>query len=176
MLPLPSRSYQKSFPVSVHRIMPYFGMSISRDKQSEDCLHLNILTPEADVDGNKKRAVMVYFHCGLFEFESQNWYLARGLVATQDIIYVTVDYRLSLFGFLGTGEDTLPGNNGLLDQRLAIRWVRENIASFGGDPEKVTVAGLSSGSDSVIHPSLNRDNQNLFKGVIAQSGSANTVA
>ena len=119
---------------------------------------------------------MVYFHCGLFEFESQNWYLARALVATQDIVYVTVDYRLSLFGFLSTGDSTLPGNNGLWDQRLALQWVHENIASFGGDPEKVTIAGLSSGSVSVIHQALYKENQSLFKRVLAQSGSANTIA
>ena len=140
-------------------VLDYFEMSISRNKQSEDCLNLNILTPETNVDVNNRRAVMVYFHCGLFEFESQNWYLARALVATQDIIYVTVDYRLSLFGFLSTGDNTLPGNNGLWDQRLALQWVRENIASFGGDSEKVTIAGLSSGSASVIHQALYKGNQ-----------------
>ena len=144
-------------------------MSISRDQQSDDCLHLNILTPKADVDVNNKRAVMVYFHCGLFEFESQNWYLARGLVATQYIIYVTVDYRLSLFGFLSTGGDNLPGNNRLWDQRLALQWMRENIASFGGDPEKVTIVGLSSGSASVIHQSLYSDNQKLLLKVVLQT-------
>ena len=154
-------------------VLDYFGLSVSRDLQSEDCLNLNVLAPETN--SNEQRAVMVFFHCGLFEFESQNWYLARLLVATQEIVYVTIDFRLSVFGFLSTGDDTLPGNNGFWDQRLALQWVKDNIASFGGDPNKVTIAGLSSGSVSVIHQALHRGNQNLFNGVIAQSGSANTM-
>lgn len=155
--------------------LEFFGISLSRDTQSEDCLRLNIFTPEQDVQGNTKRAVMVWIHGGFFEVENQNWYLAVMLAASQDIIYVTLNYRLSVLGFLSTGDSNLPGNNGLWDQHLALRWVHDNIESFGGDPERVTIVGESAGGAAVIHQALFRGNHELmlFQSVLTQSGSAN---
>ena len=120
--------------------------------------------------------MLAWIHGGFYEVETQNWYLAKMLAATQDIIYVTLNYRLSVLGFLNTGRDTnRPGNNGLWDQRLALEWVCENIESFGGDRNKITVAGESAGGAAVVHQAVYRyrENQQIFKGVIAQSGSAN---
>ena len=132
----------------------FFGISISPELQSEDCLKLNVFTPQNDRENETKRAVLVCIHGGFFEVETQNWYLAKMLAATQDIIYVTLNYRLSVLGFLSTGDSSLPGNNGLWDQRLALEWVYENIESFGGDRTKITIAGESAGSAAVVHQAL----------------------
>ena len=155
--------------------LEFFGISLSADVQSEDCLRLNIFMPRDDREAGTKRAVLVWIHGGFYEVETQNWYLAKMLAASQDIIYVTLNYRLSVLGFLSTGDSSLTGNNGLWDQRLAIEWVYENIESFGGDRNRLRIAGESAGSAAVIHHALYRDtnDKQLFKGVIAQSGSAN---
>ena len=92
-----------------------------------------------------------------------------------DIIYVTLNYRLSVLGFLSTGNATLPGNNGMWDQHMAIQWVHDHIENFGGDPEKITIAGESAGSSAVVHHALYKGSKPLFNGVIAQSGSANNA-
>ena len=156
--------------------LDFFGISLSPDVQSEDCLRLNIFTPREDYEAGAKRAVLVWIHGGFYEVETQNWYLAKMLAASQDIIYVTLNYRLSVLGFLSTGDTSLPGNNGLWDQRLAIKWVYDNIDSFGGDRDRISIAGESAGSAAVIHQALYKypdGEPQLFKGVIAQSGSAN---
>ena len=155
--------------------LDFLGISLDPSVWAEDCLRLNIFTPENDVvEGGEKRPVMVWIHGGVFEAETQNWNLAQLLVAFNDIIYVTLNYRLSVLGFLSTGDDTLPGNYGMWDQHMAIQWVYDHIENFGGDPEKITIAGESSGSIAVIHHALYRGSKTLFNGVIAQSGSANT--
>lgn len=121
--------------------------------QSEDCLHLNIWSPDAD---GMRRPVLVWIHGGAFVFGSgQNpWYDGTAFAAQGDIVVVTINYRLGPFGFLhlveaGGGAYAASGNAGLLDQVAALRWVRDNIAAFGGDPARVTIAGESAGSMSV---------------------------
>ena len=76
-----------------------------------------------------------------------------------DIVLVTVNYRVGPFGFLSLGLDSAPGNQGLLDQRLALVWVRDNIASFMGDPDQVTIAGESAGSFSVFYHMMSPGSQ-----------------
>ncbi|MEW8542407.1 MAG: carboxylesterase family protein, partial [Candidatus Thiodiazotropha sp.] len=155
--------------------LEFFGITLDPGSQNEDCLRLNIFTPEQDPQDDAKRPVMVWIHGGFYEVETQNWYLAKLLAAMNNIIYVTLNYRLSVLGFLSTGDDTLPGNNGLWDQHMAIKWVYDQIENFGGDPEKITIAGESAGSAAVVHHALYKGSQNLFNGVIAQSGSANNA-
>ncbi|RZC39039.1 COesterase domain containing protein, partial [Asbolus verrucosus] len=89
-----------------------------------------------------------------------------------DVIFVTFNYRLGIFGFLSTEDDVVPGNNGLKDQVLALKWVQENIASFGGNPGSVTLTGLSAGGSSVHLHYFSDMSKGLFHRGFSQSGVA----
>ena len=119
--------------------------------EAEDCLFLNIWTPRAAVERHKRLPVMVFIHGGYFVFGAGSLPLYDGsyLAASGDVVVVTLNYRLGSLGFLAVPELGLTGNYGILDQRLALRWVAENIAAFGGDPGKVTIFGESAGAMSV---------------------------
>ncbi len=146
--------------------------------ESEDCLYLNIWL-NAD-DKTEKKPVMVWIHGGAYVVGSgsQASYSGVNLVQKQsDIIMVTINYRLNMYGFMDFssvpgGEDfkTAPCN-GLLDQAMALRWVHENIAAFGGDPDNVTIFGQSAGGGSVSILPVMKEANSYFQKVIAQSGS-----
>lgn len=95
------------------------------------------------------------------------------LAATNDVIVATINYRLGVFGFLNLGTDDAPGNMGMLDQVMAIQWIKDNIAHFGGDPNSITLFGESAGGGSVSAHLLSPMSRNLFKRAILQSGSLN---
>jgi para-nitrobenzyl esterase len=118
---------------------------------SEDCLFLNIWTPRAAVEGGRRLPVMVFIHGGYFVYGAGSLPLYDGayLAASGNVVVVTLNYRLGALGFLAVPELGLTGNYGILDQRLALRWVADNIAAFGGDPGKVTLFGESAGAMSV---------------------------
>jgi para-nitrobenzyl esterase len=144
---------------------------------SEDCLTLNVWTPS--VGGSAKRPVMVWIHGGGFVNGSGDIYNSRWLAAQGHIVVVTLNYRLGALGFLahpslGTGNDV--GNYGLADQQAALRWVRSNIASFGGDPAKVTIAGESAGGMSVCDHLVAPGSVGLFRAAIIQSGPCSAQA
>jgi para-nitrobenzyl esterase len=141
------------------------------------CLALNIFTPAAD-DG--LRPVMVWIHGGAFMIGagSTPWYNGSFLARRGDVVVVTINYRLGPFGYLHLAE-VLPdeavagsGNNGSRDQVAALRWVRNNIAAFGGDPERVTIFGESAGGMSVCTLLATPGAEGLFHHAIAQSGAA----
>ena len=148
--------------------------------QGEDCLYLNVW--KADAENKVKKPVMVWIHGGAFEaggtvdpmFDCHNF-----VKENPDVIVVTIAYRLGPFGFLHLshlpdGKDYSDAQNlGLLDQRMALKWVHENIASFGGDPDNVTIWGESAGAGSCTMQPLINGSQAYFKRVIAQSGSPN---
>src|SRR3954451_16484427 len=126
-----------------------FGdMNFRANGMGEDCLYLNIWTPAKS--GSEKLPVLVYYFGGGFQAGdgSEPRYDGESM-ATKGIVVVTVNYRLGLFGFMAHPELTkesphkASGNYGLLDQNASLRWVRQNIASFGGDPKRVTIAGES---------------------------------
>jgi bile salt-stimulated lipase len=95
----------------------------------------------------------------------------------EDVIFVTFNYRLGIFGFLSTADNVVPGNGGLKDQVLALKWVQQNIASFGGNPESVTLTGMSSGASSVHFHYLSDMSRGLFHRGFSQSGvSLNSFA
>lgn len=105
----------------------------------EDCLNLNVYVPL-----NAKKlplTVMVWFHGGGFTSGAGSSYLATYFM-DDDIVIVTTNYRLGVFGFLSTGDDVISGNSGLKDQVAALEWVQENIEKFGGDPNLVTIFGV----------------------------------
>ncbi|MFI9403253.1 carboxylesterase/lipase family protein [Nocardia sp. NPDC052316] len=139
---------------------------------SEDCLFLNVSTPSSTSE--RPRPVMVWFHGGAFVVGSGDWYDPSRLVRTGDMVVVTVNYRLGALGFLGhpsvAHEDGQVGNFGLMDQQAALRWVRDNIAAFGGDPAEVTIAGESAGAMSVCDHLVSPASERLFHGAILQSG------
>merc|ERR1711923_443345 len=90
---------------------------------------------------------------------------------TEDVVYVSINYRLSALGFISFGNNIVSGNMGLKDQHLAIQWVRANIHNFGGDPNKITIFGESAGAISVQAQVLSPWNNGILNGAIAQSGS-----
>lgn len=91
---------------------------------------------------------MVWLHGGVFYFGSGSFYGAQNLL-DRDIVLVTINYRLGIFGFLTTGERSSPGNYGLKDQLLALKWIQRDIHNFGGDPKQVTLFGESAGAASI---------------------------
>ncbi|KAK7486054.1 hypothetical protein BaRGS_00022663 [Batillaria attramentaria] len=135
---------------------------------SEDCLTLNVYVPTT-VDS--PRPVMVFIHGGALFMGEAAMYRPFKLVADGDVIVVTIQYRLGALGFLSTGDDTLPGNLGLWDQNLALRWVKDNIRAFGGDDEVVTLFGESAGSWSTGLQIVSPYSKGLFHRAILQSGS-----
>ncbi|XP_051170759.1 juvenile hormone esterase-like [Leptopilina boulardi] len=137
----------------------------------EDCLFLNVYTPT--IDKNARRAVIVFFHRGAFNSGSGDDDLfGPDFLIDDDVILVTMNYRLGALGFLSTNDVNAPGNVGLKDQVMALRWVKENIKNFGGCPNRVTIAGISVGSSSVHYHLLSPMSKGLFKNAIMQSGTA----
>jgi carboxylesterase type B len=150
---------------------PHRNMVLERYRGSEDCLFLNVYTPQLYAR-NKKLPVLFWIHGGAFTFGNGNSFLLGPdyFMQSNDIILVTINYRLGTLGFLNTGTHDAPGNAGLKDQVLALKWVRDNIEFFGGDPKEVTVGGQSAGAASVHYLMLSPLGKGLFKRAIAQSG------
>ena len=168
--PVPKRPFLEPFIAQELGAICYQVMSPIKHGyvESEDCLFINLYVP------SKRRnnlAVMIFFHGGGFWSGTGNPYTSDTLATYGDVIVVTVNYRLSLLGFLSTGDEHAPGNYGLWDQQLAIRWVKENIAAFGGDAGSITIFGESAGAVSVVYQSLFEGNDGLFQRAISQSGS-----
>ena len=146
--------------------------------QGEDCLYLNIW--RTDESTAVKKPVMVWIHGGAFEVggtADPNYECHNFIEENPDVIIVSVAYRIGVFGFfhlshLSDGNDYLDAQNlGLMDQMMALKWVHENIAYFGGDPDNVTIWGESAGAASCTLLPLIEGSQKYFKRVIAQSGS-----
>ena len=142
----------------------------------EDCLYLNVVTPASD---DKKRPVYVWIHGGAYRRGQGGvpWYDGTSFASRGDVVVVTINYRLGAFGFTELGQHfgekfASSGLNGLLDQIAALEWVRDNIASFGGDPNAVTVGGESAGAFSVANLLASPSAKGLFHRAIAQSGAA----
>jgi para-nitrobenzyl esterase len=144
---------------------------------SEDCLYVNIYAPASAA--HKKLPVILWSHGGGdFEGES-NDYDGSKLVLQGHTVVVTFNYRLNLFGFLAhpalDHEGHLFGNYGILDNQFALRWVRDNIAAFGGDPANITIAGQSAGATNVGAEVLSSLDKGLFTRAILQSGAMPTL-
>ena len=144
--------------------------------QSEDCLYLNVCTPSLD---GAKRPVMVWIHGGAFVngAGSLGTYNGKYLATRGDIVIVTINYRLGALGFLNLrdvtdGNLSATGAEGLRDQIMALRWVKQNIAAFGGDPGNVTIFGESAGAMSVGALLAAPSARGLFHKAILQSGAA----
>ena len=137
-------------------------------ERSEDCLFLNVYVPANTTGG---LAVMVYIHGGALVHGASNYYVSDTLAVFGNVIVVTINYRVSIFGFLSTDDIFARGNYAFSDQHLAIKWVHENIQAFGGDPNRITLVGQSAGGNSISIQSLYEGNVGLFKRAILQSGA-----
>ncbi|MBW8747870.1 MAG: carboxylesterase/lipase family protein [Acidobacteria bacterium] len=151
---------------------------------SEDCLHLNVWTPSPSRAGHERRPVLFYIHGGAYNSGTVNASLYDGtrLARRGDAVVVTVNHRLNAFGFLYLAELTDDpayadsGNVGMLDLVLALRWVRDNIAAFGGDPNRVTIWGQSGGGAKCATLMAMPAAHGLFHRVMSMSGQQVTVA
>ncbi|PZC80786.1 hypothetical protein B5X24_HaOG200160 [Helicoverpa armigera] len=157
-------------------VCPHRFMLFDTYKGDEDCLFLNVYTPALPdkMSGyNPKLAVMVWIHGGAFAMGSGNAFLyGPDHLVGAGVVLVTLNYRLGALGFLSLENDEVSGNMGLKDQVMALKWVRDNIEAFGGDPGRVTIFGESAGAASVHLHMLSPASQGLFHAAIAQSGVA----
>jgi len=154
-------------------ICPQLSETVSGDLLGqEDCLYMNIYTPNVDLNKDDLLPVMVWIYGGGFitgsgvmtEYGPEKW-------LDQGIVVVTVNYRSYALGFLSLGIPEAPGNQGLLDQLEALKLVQATISMFGGDPYQVTLMGQSAGSSSTLYHLMSPRSKGLFQRVIAQSGS-----
>ncbi|KAL4225012.1 Carboxylesterase 4A [Mactra antiquata] len=144
----------------------------SKFVKSEDCLFLNIYVPNQASDQPTGHAVMFFIHGGALSFGTGNFYPGEVLSSVGNVIVVTINYRLGLFGFLDMNDKRAQGNFGFWDQHEALKWVNQNIEAFGGDKDRVTIFGQSAGSSSVTFQMLYPLNKGLFKNAIVESGTA----
>lgn len=142
------------------------------DNISEDCLYLNIYTPFNAAKTFPRYPVLAYIHGGGFFAGTPVQIVSPGeYLPLRGVILVSIQYRLGPFGFFSTGDSKAPGNYGMLDQVQALRWIKENIRSFGGDPSRVTLFGESSGGASVNLHLLSPLSKGLFHRIITESGT-----
>lgn len=169
-----SASCEQSLP---HSRLPWTEEFMTQNEVSEDCLYLNVGTPASSSSANLP--VFVWIYGGGFSEGSSAVALYDGAnLAKTGMVVVSLNYRLGVFGFLAYPELTAEsshhssGNYGLLDQVAALQWVRRNIRSFGGDPERVTICGQSAGAFSVHAMTASPLTKGLFQRAIAESGSS----
>lgn len=140
-------------------------------QMSEDCLYLNIYTP-VSTEKQEKLPVFVWIHGGGLAFGSASPYDGSALAAFDNVVVVTIQYRLGIVGYFSTGDKYARGNWGYLDQVAALQWIQENIIHFGGDPGSVTICGESAGGISVSALVLSPLAKGLFHKAISESGTA----
>ena len=138
--------------------------------KSEDCLYLNVYVPSQKPDKDTGHAVMVFMHGGGLSVGASHSWPCEFLSAYGNVILVTINYRLGVFGFMDTQDGKIPGNLGFHDQHLALKWVNKNIGDFGGDKDRVTIFGQSAGGSSVVLQGLYPQNKGLIHRVISESG------
>ncbi|XP_014550632.1 hypothetical protein COCVIDRAFT_114979 [Bipolaris victoriae FI3] len=158
------------FTTQAVRILNYFT-SAAGTQRSEDCLKLNIWAKPSIKSVHSDKPVLILFHGGRFAGGGSNTPFANGqhLANAEDIVVVSVNYRLNVFGFPGApGADT---NLGLQDQRLAVEWLQENIRAFGGNPNHMVIAGQSSGGVSVNWWSYAYEQNPIVHGLMSTSGT-----
>ena len=143
---------------------------------TEDCLSMNIYTPKTD---SKKRSVVIWVHGGSMTAGAGKGMDGHAFADNDDIVTITINYRLGAFGFMYMGDVdkryAQSGNNGLLDCIMALKWIKQNIASFGGDPNRVTIMGESAGAKLISAVLVSPQSKGLFQQYIAESGSVQCI-
>ncbi|XP_012938272.2 cholinesterase 2 [Aplysia californica] len=160
-------------PVACIRPEPYL---LGNPQGLEDCLVLNVFMGELTVNPDKPKKVIVYIHGGGFFVGASREFIPGTMVTTHDIIVVVINYRLGVLGFLSTEDEVSPGNFGMWDQALALKWVKTHIASFGGDPDDITITGESAGGVSVQLLSISPYGKGLFAKAFPGSGGASMIS
>uniref|UniRef100_A0A2M4BC65 Putative gliotactin n=1 Tax=Anopheles marajoara TaxID=58244 RepID=A0A2M4BC65_9DIPT len=150
----------------------YTGATKGIRDMDEDCLYLNIFSPNTQAGVAQRYPVMIYIHGGEFVRGASNTFPGHMLAAFYDVVVVTFNYRLGALGFLSTGDENSPGNYGILDQIMAVRWVYENIESFNGDRGSITLFGPGAGGASAGLLMVAPQTRDIVTRVIGQSGSA----
>ncbi|XP_063387093.1 esterase E4-like [Cydia fagiglandana] len=173
--PLPSEPWGGVIPAKVRSTRCFQTYLTGGDEEpiidgEEQCLVMNLLVPKIATDDNLV-PVIVYIHSGAFSGGNGNMaqfhYLAR-----QDVLVISFNFRLGVLGFACLGNKEVPGNAGLKDTVAALRWINKNIAKFGGDPKKVTIAGFSVGAAMAELVALSDTTDGLIDKLILESGSA----
>ncbi|XP_050302715.1 venom carboxylesterase-6-like isoform X3 [Anthonomus grandis grandis] len=137
-----------------------FSVHEDSDLENEDCLFMNVYTPILSNSSAVKLPVMLWFYGGgFYTGSSLSTHFGPDFFMEKNVIIAIFNYRVGPFGFLATEDGVISGNAGLKDQVMAIKWVNENIASFGGDPDKVTIFGQSAGGASVGYQLLYKQNE-----------------
>ncbi|ELU04662.1 hypothetical protein CAPTEDRAFT_34043, partial [Capitella teleta] len=158
-------------PTLVYALKSMMGIPLPYDiDDSEDCLTLDVYTPSL----TGKRPVVVHIHGGGLQSGASSWSSMADLrvnAVKYDQVAVSIQYRLGLLGFMSTEDGSLGGNMGFKDQVLALKWVQDNIANFGGDPSQVTISGESAGAWSVSMHLVSPCSAGLFQRAIMSSGS-----
>ena len=141
---------------------------------SEDCLYLNLWVP-TKLNQTGSYSVLIWIHGGGYFLgtSAMDFYDGQILASKNDIIVATINYRLGVLGFLYLGNEDAPGNMAMYDQILAIEWIKNNIQSFGGDPNSLTLFGHSAGAASISSHLLSPISRHLVRRVILQSGTVN---
>ncbi|XP_052128544.1 cholinesterase 1-like isoform X4 [Frankliniella occidentalis] len=160
-------AFMATMPTLLRRVGKMF-------RQSEDCLYLNVYSPELPRgESAPLRPVLFWIHGGGFLVgDGDSDIFGPDYFVDQGIVVVSINYRLGPFGFLSVGTEEAPGNAGMKDQVMALRWVRDNIAVFGGDPGRVCVYGESAGAVAAHLHTLSPLSRGLFHAAIIGSGSA----
>ncbi|KAK9687531.1 Carboxylesterase family [Popillia japonica] len=147
--------------------------SVIYPQGNEDCLYINVYTPRVPDTSNSLLPVMVWIYGGTFIGGNSSYALyGPDQLVSKEVIVVSFNYRLGIFGFLSTGDTVAPGNTGLKDQIFALKWIQKNIKAFGGNPNQVTIFGESAGAASVSYLVLSPRTKGLFHRAIMESGSA----
>ncbi|XP_064471428.1 acetylcholinesterase-1-like [Ornithodoros turicata] len=147
--------------------------AIPKRDYSEDCLHLNIWAPSCNQTKCPLKPVLIFIYGGGFNIGSTDWefYDGRMLAAYGDVVMASMNYRLGPLGFLNAGNDEAPGNMGLFDQNMALKWIHTNARAFGGDPNHIVLIGESAGAVSAGMHLISPLSKHMVKRVVLQSGS-----
>ncbi|XP_072401949.1 cholinesterase isoform X1 [Diabrotica undecimpunctata] len=150
----------------------YTGATLGIRDVDEDCLYLNVFTPDITEGTGHKYPVMIYIHGGDFIHGASNTFPGHIMATFYKVVVVTFNYRLGALGFLSTGDVNSPGNYGILDQAMAVKWVYDNVEHFNGDRDSITLFGPGAGAASAGLLMVAPQTSHIVTKVIAQSGSA----
>ncbi|XP_075984511.1 para-nitrobenzyl esterase-like [Anticarsia gemmatalis] len=171
--PLPPPKWTETYEAADKGIIcpqaDFGAEKIKTKTMQEDCLIANVYVPDTL---EKNLPVVLYIHGGAFQVGFGDWLKPKQLMKTNKIIVVTFNYRVGIHGFLCLGTKDVPGNAGMKDIVAMLRWLKKNIASFGGNPDDVTVAGYSAGAAAADLLTYSKSANGLYKRLIIESGSS----
>lgn len=160
-------------PTCIQNVTFPFYYTPDIEGMTEDCLYLNVWVPNFGAK-SKLRPILFFIHGGAFNIGSSNMKLYDGskLATRGDVVVVTVNYRIGVMGFFSAFVPDADGNMGLYDQTMALNWIKENAASFGGDPDHIVLMGQSAGAMSAAGHIMSPLTKHMIKRVILESGAA----